>query len=355
MGATIHSISGDIVEWVSDHPRPMPWKRTKDPYKIWLSEIILQQTQVAQGIPYYKKFITKYPTLKALSSASEDEVLRAWQGLGYNSRARNMHFAARKIVSDNGGVFPRTYEGILAMKGVGEYTAAAVASFAFGHRTPVLDSNVIRVVSRLFGIAGLATDKATRQRMYEPLHRMISKQDPALFNQAIMNFGAECCTARNPGCNFCPVSDRCIALRDDLVNVLPIKPARPARRTRFLHYFMICDAKGMIIRKRALVDIWPGMYELPCLETGSWRKPPDTADLLRNCGLNPAIPVLNELRLSQKLTHQEICCRFYRIQVSRLARKRQPKGSRFELFENLEKFAFPKVIRTYLNQQSISI
>jgi A/G-specific adenine glycosylase len=185
MGATERSLARDLIAWAEDHPRPMPWKRTKDPYKIWLSEIILQQTQVAQGIPYYKEFIRKFPTVRHLAKASEDEVLRAWQGLGYNSRARNLHHAARTIVTEYSGVFPTNYDEILALKGVGEYTAAAVASFAFGHPTPVLDSNVIRVVSRVFGIAGLATDKSVRQTMYRQLESMLVGQDPAVFLRAI--------------------------------------------------------------------------------------------------------------------------------------------------------------------------
>jgi A/G-specific adenine glycosylase len=355
MGATERSLARDLIAWAEDHPRPMPWKRTKDPYKIWLSEIILQQTQVAQGIPYYKEFIRKFPTVRHLAKASEDEVLRAWQGLGYNSRARNLHHAARTIVTEYSGVFPTNYDEILALKGVGEYTAAAVASFAFGHPTPVLDSNVIRVVSRVFGIAGLATDKSVRQTMYRQLESMLVGQDPAVFNQSMMNFGATHCTARKPACNLCPVSDLCIARRDGIVNLLPIKAARPTRKIRFFHYFMICDQDGVVICKRAADDIWPGMYDFPGVESGSWRKPGHSGGLLKSYGLDPDTRVLEEMRFTQKLTHQEICCRFYRIQVKRIARRKVPVSSRFELFENLEKFAFPKVIRTFLNTQSICL
>ncbi len=204
-------IARRILKWSEEHPRWMPWKETKDPYKIWLSEIILQQTQVSQGIPYYERFTKHFPDVETLAAASEDEVLKEWQGLGYNSRARHLHYAAKIIVNEYRGRFPQTYAEIRALKGIGDYTAAAIASFAYGFPTPVLDSNVIRVVCRIFGIEDLVGSKDAQHQIYVLLREMMHGHDPALFNQAMMNFGAMQCVARVPACNACLLSSRCAA------------------------------------------------------------------------------------------------------------------------------------------------
>ena len=347
-----------IVEWSEANNRNLPWKKTKDPYKIWISEVILQQTQVSQGIPYYRRFIKAFPNIQRLAEASEDEVLRLWQGLGYNSRARHLHTAAKTIVRDHQGRFPRSYEEIRSLKGIGDYTAAAIASFAYGLPTPVLDSNVIRVVSRLYGIAGYSGERNTRAEMLAILERMIEREDPAVFNQAMMDFGALQCTARSPDCNDCPVGDRCVAMRDGLVDMLPVKKTKPAKQQRFFHYYIIRDGSGLVISKREKRDIWQHLYEFPCVETTSSRSPhPTTRDkLLQQYGLEPGHSPEGKAAYAQTLTHQDIHCRFYEIRRRRVARSKiVPSAARFELFENLRNFAFPKVIRTYLQDNSLYI
>jgi len=355
MGASLSSIAAEIIAWGDRHPRELPWKETGDPYKIWISEIILQQTQVAQGIPYYQRFIRKLPTVHHLAAASEDEVLRLWQGLGYNSRARNLHYAAQTIMRRHDGHFPTSYEDILALKGIGPYTAAAISSFAFGLRKPVLDSNVIRVLSRVFGISDVSTDPIVRRHMYDILDEMIAAHDPAMFNQSMMNFGAMVCSAKKPECAGCPVSNQCIAFNQGLVELLPVRPARGKRRTRFLHYLFVHDKHGAILQRRQSSDIWANMFEFPVIEARSWRKPRSLRDFLKQVALNDSVVILDDMRLSQTLTHQVICCRFYRIPVKRIASQKLAEGLRFELFENLEKFAFPKVIRSYLDDIGIQI
>ncbi|HET9908867.1 MAG TPA: A/G-specific adenine glycosylase, partial [Anaerolineales bacterium] len=254
MDISVRRLAQVIINWSEEHPRSMPWKQTADPYKIWISEIILQQTQVAQGTAYYRAFLRRFPTVKHLARASEDEVLSAWQGLGYNSRARHLHTAARTIAQDLKGRFPKNYDQIRALKGVGEYTAAAIASFAFGLPTPVLDTNVIRVLCRVRGITDDPSKRGTRESLYAILNTMIRDIDPGQFNQAMMNFGAMQCKARNPDCENCVLAKSCVAFREGLVEVLPVRAKRVQRRLRFFHYFVIHDNHSVVIRKRTTKD-----------------------------------------------------------------------------------------------------
>ncbi|HLF63735.1 MAG TPA: A/G-specific adenine glycosylase [Saprospiraceae bacterium] len=355
MDISFRRVAQFIVAWSEEHPRIMPWKKTTDPYKIWLSEIILQQTQVSQGLPFYLAFIRRFPTVRRLAKASEDEVLRLWQGLGYNSRARNMHAAARTIVNEFQAVFPNSYEQIRRLKGVGDYTAAAIASFAFGLPTPVLDSNVIRVLSRVKGIAGDPAKRRTRAEFYDVLGKMIRGNDPAQFNQAIMNFGAMQCTPRNPDCDTCVLSKHCVAYRDGLVEELPMRKMRAQKRKRFFHYFLIIDKKGLVIHQRTTKDIWQQMYDFPMLDVKTPRAPSHVIreDFIQKFGVKPPFGVKRLQSLSQSLTHQEICCAFYVVRVRRIERRELPADYRYESFENLRTFAFPKVIRTFLSDNSL--
>ncbi len=252
-----------LIRWFEENPRPLPWKETEDPYRIWLSEIILQQTQVSQGIPYYHRFIDRYPTVHDLANAPIDDVLKTWQGLGYNSRARNLHQAAQTVAETHEGYFPDNYEGLLSLKGVGEYTAAAIASFAFGERVPVVDTNVIRVICRLLGETELPSRAHVRRRIKEFLSLAIAETDPALFNQAIMNFGAMQCTPKSPECTACPFADDCVAYKTDTVSVIPAKAQKKPRRERFFHYLIMHDDRGVVVKQRSDQDIWQGMYDFP--------------------------------------------------------------------------------------------
>jgi A/G-specific adenine glycosylase len=339
-----------VMAWADDNPRSMPWKETTDPYKIWVSEIILQQTQVSQGLPYYLAFIKRFPTVRQLAMASEDAVLHAWQGLGYNSRARHMHAAAREIVYKYHGVFPNTYVQIRTLKGIGEYTAAAIASFAFGIRTPVLDINVIRVLSRVKGITADPSRRETRAEFFTILEDMISKEDPARFNQAIMNFGALQCTPRKPECTTCVLSRYCVALRDGLVEELPVRKTRITKRVRWFHYFIIHDKQGLILHQRTAKDIWQRMYELPMIETTSQRPPAKAKrkHFLHALGVASREHMKALSRQRQTLAHQEIRAAFYLLSSGKLATKTLPADYRFVTLKKLSTFAFPKVIRTFL-------
>lgn len=332
----------------------MPWKSTRDPYKIWLSEIILQQTRVAQGTPYYLKFIKRYPTVFDLASASEDQILKDWQGLGYNTRARNLLAAARQVVHDHNGIFPGTFEGLLRLKGVGVYTAAAIASFAFGASVPVVDSNVYRVVSRFCGIEEPLGSAALDSKVRTFLNSSIAGTDPAAFNQAIMDFGALHCTAFNPVCAECPLSFSCVAFNSQRVEVLPVRKPRKPRRRRYFHYGVLTDQAGLVLQKRKGQDIWRGLYDFPLVETSdpSVKTKIIRAFLQRQTGLSITSKV--ELaRDTQVLTHQQVHCTFYRFVTGKINPQHLEENYCFVEYQNLSTFAVPKVVDCYLRANSI--
>src|SRR5690606_26691534 len=305
MSTSRRRLAERILDWAHGHPRDLPWKESKDPYRIWIAEIMHQQTQVSQGIRYYKTFLNRFPTVSALAEAPEDEVLRMWQGLGYNSRARHLHQAAQTIVREFHGKFPSTYEEIAGLKGVGAYTAAAIASFAFGLPTPVLDSNVIRVLARVFGIDKPPASRSTREEMLTVLKDMLGTGDPAEFNQAMMDFGALQCRPRNPECPDCVLRRHCVAFQEGLVGELPLKQVRRPRRRRYFHYYLITDGERIILRKRTDRDIWRHMYEFPMIETGDERHPIKRGRASRfpiSCLRISGRPE-GGTRLSQTLTH----------------------------------------------------
>lgn len=259
--------STQIVHWYTKNKRELPWRDTKDPYKIWLSEIILQQTRVAQGMPYYQKFISHYPTVNALANAPQDDILKLWQGLGYYSRARNMHFAAKTIVTDFGGKFPTTYKEILLLKGVGKYTAAAIASIAFNEAVAVVDGNVYRVLSRYFGITEPIDTGKGQKLFFDLANELIPKAKPAVFNQAMMEFGALHCTPKNPNCSTCVFINSCKALETKQVQTLPIKSKKTAVKNRYFNYLYFDKPQNTFIQQRGAGDIWQGLYEFPHVET----------------------------------------------------------------------------------------
>ena len=270
-----------LLAWYPRHRRDLPWRHTRDPYAIWLSEVILQQTRVKQGLPYYEDFITSYPTVQALAAAPADEVLRHWQGLGYYSRARNMHHTAQQVVGEFGGQFPTSYAGLLRLRGVGPYTAAAIASFAFDEQVAVLDGNVYRVLARAFGVAADIAAPASRKVFQQLADALIPAEEPAAFNQAIMEFGATQCTPQKPNCLFCPLQADCYAFQHGLVAELPVKSKAKAARTRYFHYLVLRHADTLYLRKRTGQDIWQGLYDFALTETA-------TADL-------PALALLSQV------------------------------------------------------------
>lgn len=260
-----------LINWYAENGRQLPWRSTENPYYIWLSEIILQQTRIEQGWAYYERFLEEYPTVRDLAEASEEQVLKTWQGLGYYSRARNLHAAARHIAYDLGGRFPDTYEGILALKGVGRYTAAAIASFAFRLPYPVIDGNVYRFISRHYGIyTPIGTDTAYRE--FEALLlRLIDHERPDLFNQALMDFGSTWCKPTGCDCEGCIFGQECVARREEKVGLLPVKPDKVKVKPRFFYYIDLRwpeEGKTMtLMHRREAGDIWQGLYELPLVET----------------------------------------------------------------------------------------
>jgi len=253
--------------WFSLYRRDLPWRNTTDPYKIWLSEIILQQTRIDQGLAYYNRFVAEFPTISDLASAPEDKVLKLWQGLGYYSRARNLHTTARFIVETQNGVFPNEYKNILSMKGIGEYTAAAIASISFNLEYPTVDGNVYRVLSRFFGIED-PIDTSSGKKIFANLAKeLIKGTEPALHNQALMEFGALQCVPKSPDCPICPLGEKCFAYSNQKVNQLPVKQGKTKQRNRFFNYLVIENSGLLCIRKRTGNDIWKNLYEFPYVET----------------------------------------------------------------------------------------
>lgn len=337
------SFSKKLLEWYNPTTRSLPWKKTKDAYKIWLSEIILQQTRVEQGTPYYLAFAKQYPSVKKLANAPLDEVLKLWEGLGYYSRARNLHTAAQQVMQLHKGKFPSTYTEILQLKGIGNYTAAAIASFAFNLPHAVLDGNVFRVLSRIFGIE-TPIDSTTGKKKFEILaNQLLEKKNPAIYNQAIMDFGALVCKPKNPLCTECPYSTDCKALELNKINLLPVKAKKIVKTERHFHYFVFYDDKHIFIRQRTDNDIWKGLFEFPMEEPSN----SINGELLFRKSLLGDLEV--PLVYKQTLSHQHIKANFHEIKLSKLP---NAKKSYLKIKKNdVLKYAFPKIVRDYLEDR----
>lgn len=348
------AFSHQILTWYKDNPRELPWRGTQDPYKIWLSEIILQQTRVAQGSPYYYAFVETYPSVKDLALASEEEVLRLWQGLGYYSRARNLHTCAKNIWFEMGGEFPKTYEELLKLKGVGSYTASAIASFAYSEVKAVVDGNVFRVLARYFGIdTDIASSKAKKE--FETLaNQIIPKDQPGEFNQAMMDFGARHCTPKNPSCESCPLKSSCFALQHNLVSELPVKINKVKIKERHFHYYVIKCGKQSVWKKRTSGDIWEGLYDFPQEESSLDLQSPT---------LN--IPSVEESQLQEFpkkyrhiLSHQRLNAVFSEVDIAEenfqnLEEWCEKEGFMLVAEDKIEYLAKPKLIVNFLNDQGI--
>jgi A/G-specific adenine glycosylase len=347
----MQSFSKKITEWYNPTSRNLPWKKTKDAYKIWLSEIILQQTRVEQGTPYYLAFIKKYPTVKKLANAPLDDVLKLWEGLGYYSRARNLHFAANQIMQFHNGKFPESHTEILQLKGIGNYTAAAISSFAYNLPHAVLDGNVYRVLSRIFGIE-TPIDSTIGKSIFQKLaDDLLDKKNPSTFNQAIMDFGAILCKPQNPMCENCPFSSECKALQLNKINLLPIKSKKLIKTERHFHYFVMYDDEYIYIKQRSENDIWKGLFEFPVEEViGQW----SIANSMFFRKINHLPSTSSQpLTYKQTLSHQYIHGYFYEIQMKRLPNSLHTylKISKLDLL----KYAFPKIVRSYLEDRFIFI
>lgn len=262
-------LSNLLRSWYREHKRDLPWRETCNPYHIWISEIILQQTRVQQGLDYYNRFIGRFPDVETLAGASSDEVLKYWQGLGYYSRARNLHTAAKQIVSEFGGVFPHTYAEVLSLKGVGDYTAAAIVSFAYGLPYAVLDGNVYRVLSRLFALDTPIDTTKGKKEFSQLAAGLLDPAHAAIHNQAMMELGALQCVPVSPQCNACPLVANCMAFAEGRVDELPVKQGKTKVRDRWFNYFYIESESDTFIHQRTGKDIWAGLYEFPLIETDS--------------------------------------------------------------------------------------
>ena len=343
-----------LYAWAARNPRPMPWKGEKDPYKIWLSEIILQQTRVEQGLPYYEKFVRQYPTVQHLAEAPEDEVFKLWEGLGYYTRARNLHAAARYIAGELGGKFPSTYAAIRDLKGVGDYTAAAIASFGFNLPHAVLDGNVYRILARYFGIETPTDLPAAKKAFSRLAQELLDGANPAQFNQAMMDFGALCCTPAKPGCPTCPMQKNCRAFQQNQVDELPVRIKKAARKQRYFLYAVVRQGQHTFIRKRSDQDLWKGLYEFPCLEFDD-RKAFEAADLRAYFPTGTQFSKKSET-YRQILTHREVLANFQEIHLppeisSPATASDLLAGCSPTLLNELEKkFAFPGIITGFLKK-----
>ncbi|MFM9987969.1 A/G-specific adenine glycosylase [Flavobacterium sp.] len=337
------NFSKTLTTWYLENKRDLPWRKTTNPYLIWLSEIMLQQTRVAQGLPYYMAFTEEFPTVLDLANASEEKVLKLWQGLGYYSRARNLHATSKHIAENLNGIFPQDYKNLLKLKGVGEYTAAAIASFSYNEVVPVVDGNVFRVLSRYYNIETDITSAKAKKEFTLLAQEVISKDDPALFNQAIMEFGALQCVPKNPNCNICPLNTSCAALSLKKVNELPIKSKKTKAKNRFLNYLFILDEKNKtIINQRTAKGIWHNLYEFPLVETEILETENTVLDLIQNKFDDISEIILMETEtITHKLTHQHLYIKFWKV-------KRTSTFKNGLDFENLNKFPFPIVLHNFI-------
>jgi A/G-specific adenine glycosylase len=353
MNATV--FSEKVAEWYKEHHRLLPWRQTRNPYKIWLSEIILQQTRVAQGLPYYRAFLRRYPTVKSLAAASEQEVLRMWQGLGYYSRARNLHACAKTIAKNYHGKFPRTFAELKRLRGVGDYTAAAVASFAFHERVAVVDGNVFRVLSRVFGISDDIASTTGKKRFTALANSIIPACDPATHNQAIMEFGAMWCTPRNPQCDRCPLSRGCVARQRGLQAELPVKQRADKPRHRHFIYLVVRHGRSLLLKRRDDKDIWRGLWDFPLLE--STRKLSD-GELAKELGnmVTKSTPLIFSREYKHVLSHQIIFARF--AEVNMRAGTKWPRGGFFSSAvpcgpQKIHRLPKPVLVTRYLEEKAL--
>ncbi len=341
--------SNSLIHWYLNNKRDLPWRNTNNPYSIWLSEIMLQQTRVAQGMPYYLDFITTFPTVFDLANSPEEKVLKHWQGLGYYSRARNLHFTAQYVANELKGEFPNNYNELLKLKGIGEYTAAAIASFSFNEVVPVVDGNVFRVLSRYFDIETDISLASAKKEFSELALELMPKNDPATFNQAIMEFGALQCVPKNPDCSNCIFNSSCAALQKKKVQNLPVKLKKTKISYRFFNYIVFEDNQlNTLIQKRDQKGIWHNLYEFPLIETERELDLDEASELISNKYQSEyeitRISNWNTKGQIHKLSHQHLNINFWKVKV---------KGEILGALkgETIKKFPFPKVIFNFIEEE----
>ena len=345
------SFSNVLIKWYLQNKRDLPWRNTINPYPIWLSEIMLQQTRVAQGMPYFLSFTTAFPTVFDLAAASEEQVLKLWQGLGYYSRARNLHKTAQYIATELNGIFPDNYNDLLKLKGIGDYTAAAIASFAYNEVVPVVDGNVFRVLSRYFDIETDIAPASAKKEFAALAFELMPKDNPAIFNQAIMEFGALQCVPKSPNCSICVFNESCAALQKKKVDQLPVKSKKLKVRNRYFNYIVASDEnENTIIQKRTSKGIWHNLYEFPLLETEKEEDFDFVSEQIQNeyfkdNGISSILET-NDKSIVHKLSHQHLHIKFWKVTI---------KGSVKEGInqETLKTFPFPIVIHNFIEKEEM--
>ena len=342
------TFSQKLIQWYLINKRSLPWRETQNPYFIWLSEIILQQTQIKQGLPYYLSFIKEFPTVFELAKADERTVLNLWQGLGYYSRARNLHLTAKKIVSEFNGVFPDNYNDLIKLKGVGDYTASAIASICFNEAKPVVDGNVYRVLSRYFGVATLINTTKGVKEFKALAMQLLDGKDPATYNQAIMEFGATQCKPKNPVCSQCIFKSSCVALEKGIINELPLKLKKQKVTKRYFNFLVfISDDNKTIIEQRNGKGIWQKLYQFPLKETlgkSNVKLLKENFDFNHYTnGQDYSITVFNEKDIIHKLSHQHLFTTFWIIRLHKLSEEAIP-------INTLKNYPVPILIDNFINE-----
>jgi len=343
------NFTDELVQWYLHNKRDLPWRHTTDAYVIWLSEIILQQTRVEQGMPYFYRFVEKYPDVSAFAAAHEDDILKLWQGLGYYSRGRNMLKTAREVKELYGGEFPQRYDELIKLKGIGEYTAAAISSFSANEAKAVVDGNVYRVLARYFGIDEPINSTQGKRKFQQLADDLLNQDHPGLHNQAMMEFGAMLCKPKNPACGICPVRTGCFAFVHNAATALPVKLNKLKVRERFFNYFLIINNDEILLNKRGEDDIWANMYDMPMVETPSLLPIDELLAMpqaIEYFGDNIEISEISQV-YRHILTHQRLNVRFIKANSTSIKLKQQWF---FTNRKNLEKFALPKIIFIFIKK-----
>jgi len=344
-------ISKQLINWYKKNQRDLPWRNTKDPYYIWLSEIISQQTRIEQGLPYYLKFTSKYNTIKKLAAANDDDVMKLWQGLGYYNRAANMLKTARSIVSEQQAVFPKSYEELIKLSGIGPYTAAAISSFAFNEARAVVDGNVSRVLSRLFVIDQPINSSKGKILFSTIANEIIDKKNPGIHNQAMMELGAMVCKPRQPQCEECPILSHCEAFKKNNFHEFPVKTKKNQPINRHVNYFYIEQNGKTYIIQRTEKKIWKGLFELPNFES---EKALDALGVIKNNQIKKLFLPISNLQIEKifsvkhQLSHQTIYADFFKLSAKQKIKPNDKSFIRVEI-SDLANYAVSRLFDKFLN------
>ncbi|WBL22651.1 A/G-specific adenine glycosylase [Zunongwangia sp. HRR-M8] len=346
------NFSKTLINWYLKSKRDLPWRKTRDPYNIWLSEIMLQQTRIEQGLPYYMKFIDEFPSVFDLADAPQDKVMKLWQGLGYYSRARNLHATAKHVAYEFDGIFPKDYKGLLKLKGVGDYTASAIASISYNEPVAVVDGNVYRVLSRYFNIDTPINSTEGVKEFKALATELLDRENPSAFNQALMEFGALQCKPKNPLCNTCPFNISCLALKENKIGDLPVKIKKGKIKNRYFNYLVFSSEENRtLLQQRKGKGIWHGLYEFPLIET---KTDIQQAEVIENNiqfqqltqAKNVAVSLYNDQAIVHKLSHQHIFARFWFVEAENLLEDGIST-------EKVKEYPVPVLIQNFLNEIDI--